>query len=158
MASLLVAAGVAASTASTATTVLSAVSAAATIAGGISSYQQGQAAQEQAELQSRVEEVNGRMEAIAANNELLKTLSRNNAVAAASGIQSSGSVQQAQLAAQRVAARELSTNQFNTEMASSAYKLKGENAANKGTAALAGNLFDVVGSEYGRYKTIKGTK
>jgi len=158
MASLLVAAGVGAATASTAGTVMSVISTAATIAGGISSYQQGQAAQDQAEMQARAEEVNGRMQAIATNDELLKTLSRNNAVAAASGIQSSGSVARAQEAAQRQASIELSTNRFNTEMNKSALNQKAEVASNRGKAALAGSLFDAVGTGYSSYSKIKGTK
>jgi len=158
MASLLLAAGAAASTASTVGTVMSVISTAATVAGGISSYQQGQAAADQAELQSRAEEVNGRMQAIATNEELLKTLSRNNAVAAATGIQSSGSVARAQEAAQRNAAQELNVNRFNTEMNKSALNQKAEVASNRGTNALAGSLFDAVGSGYSTYSKIKGTK
>ena len=162
MASVLITMGVsaaaAASAASTAATVFSVASAAATVAGGISSYQQGQAAQDQADLQARATEVNGRMQAIATNEELLKTLSRNNAVAAASGIQSSGSVARAQEAAQRQAAQELSTNRFNTEMDKSALNRKADVASNRGKTALAGSLFDAVGSGYARYGQIKGTK
>lgn len=155
---LLTALGTSAATASTAGTVFTALSAAATVAGGISSYQQGQAASEQAELQARAAEVNGRMQAIATNNELLKTLSRNNARAAASGIQSSGSVARANEAAQRQAATELSTNRFNTEVEKTALTRKAEIASNQGKFQLAGSLFDAVDTGTKRYTSIKGTK
>jgi len=138
--------------------VLTGVSALAGIASGISSYQQGQAQADRAELQSRAAEVNGRMEAIATNEELLKTLSRNNAVAAASGIESSGSVQMAQLDAQRRAAQELSTNRFNTEMQKTALTTKAKNIRSGATVGLAGSLFDTVSSGASAFTNIKGTK
>lgn len=157
MATLLLAAGASAATASTAGTVFSVLSAAASVAGGISSYQQGQAASKNAELQAKAAEVNGRMRAIATNDELLKTLSRNNAVAAASGIQGTGSVARANEAAQRQAATELSTNRFNTEMEKTALTRKAEVASNTGTMAAAGSLFDAVSGSYGRIHKIQGT-
>ena len=137
--------------------VLTGVSALAGIASGISSYQQGQAQADRAELQSRAAEVNGRMEAIAVNEQLLKTLSRNNAVAAASGIQSTGSVQRAQEAAQIQASQELSVNRFNTEMQKTALTRKAENIRSGSKVQLAGSLFDTVSSGASAFTKIKGT-
>lgn len=157
MVSLLVAAGVSAAAAGTVGTALTAVSVLSTVAGGISSYQQGQAQADQAELQSRAADVNGRMEAISTNEELLKTLSMNNAVAGAAGIQSSGSVARAGEAASRKAAQELDVNRFNTEMQKTALTSKASAAKRGGTAALAGSLFDAVGTGAGAYKKYKET-
>jgi len=138
-------------------TVLTGVSALAGIASGISSYQQGQAQADRAELQARAEEVNGRMQGIAVNEELLKTMSRNNASAAAQGIQSSGSVQRAQEAAQENAAQQLSVNTFNTEMNKTALTTKATNIRRGSKVQLAGSLFDTVSSGASAFTKIKGT-
>lgn len=133
------------------------VSAASTVMSGISSYNQGQAQQEHAELQSRAAEVNGRMQAVALNEELLETMSRNNAAAAASGLQTSGSVARAQDAAQAKAAQELSVSRFNVSMQKTALTAKAKAAGSSGKAALAGSLFDAVGIGYGGYQKYKET-
>ncbi len=152
MAELLIIAGMSAAAASTTGAVLTGLSAIASVAGGISSYQQGQAAEDQAELQARAAEVNGRMDAIATNDELLKTLSMNNASAAAAGIQSSGSVARANEAVQRKAAQELNVNRFNTSMEVSALNQKAKQASNRGKVAMAGSLFEAVETGRSAYK------
>jgi len=81
------------------------------IASGISTYQQ-EAARE--ELQERAKAINGRMQAIAVNEELLKNLSRNQALVAAKSIKSTGSEQKAQKEALE---RVLRLNRFHDEMA-----------------------------------------
>lgn len=161
MASLLVAAGVSAATASsvaaTTATVLTVASTATAVVGGISSYQAGQDAEDHAELQARAAEVNGRMQAIATNEELLKTLSMNNAVAGAAGLQSSGSVARANEAAQRQAAQELNVNRFNTSMEVSALNQKAVTASNTGKVAAIGSLFDAIDTGTDAYKKFKET-
>lgn len=138
--------------------VMTGISVLSGVASGISSMNQADAQEDQARLQARAEEVNGRMRAIAVNEELLKTLSRNNAVAAASGLQSSGSVARANEAAQRKAAEELNINRFNTETQKTALTQKATSASNVGKNVLAGSLFDAVETSYGAYKKIKETK
>lgn len=142
--------------------VLSALSAAAgvasTVAGGLASQRQAEIQESQARLQGRVAEVNARMQAVATNEALLKTLSRNNAVAAASGIQSTGSVAAAQDAAQRKANEELSVIGFNAEMQQTALTAKAESASSAGKNALAGSLFDTVTTGAGFYKNYRRTK
>lgn len=157
MATMLVAAGMTAATMSTVGTVFTVLSATSAVIGGIASYQQGQDEADRAELQSRAEEINGRMQAIAVNDELLKTLSMNNASAAATGLQSSGSVARAGEAAQRKATQELNVNRFNTEMKVSGLKRKAKSAAQAGTTALTGSLFDAVGTAGSAFKTVKET-
>jgi hypothetical protein len=157
MAELLLLAGMSAASAGTAATALTGLSLVASVAGGISSYQQGEAQADQMELQARAAEVNGRMDAIATNTEMLKTLSRNNAGAAAAGLKSTGSVARANEAAQRKAAQELSVNRFNTEMEVSALNQKAESASRGSKVALVGSLFDAVNTGSGAYNKIKGT-
>lgn len=148
MASLLVAAGVAAataaSTAATVGTVFTVVSAAASVAGGVLDYKAGQDAQAQADLNAQVEDIAARNEAIAVNEELLQTMSRNTASSAAGGLASSGSVARAQEQAKQKAAEELSTQQFNARARQDAIKAQGRTAAGAGTAGAVGGLFGAV--------------
>lgn len=155
MVTLLIAAGVSAATAGTIGTAMTAVSLLATVAGGVSSYVQGEAESDQLELQARMAEVNGRMEAIETNEELLRTISMNNASAAAGGIQSSGSVARASEEAQRQASRELNVNRFNADMQKSALLEKADQASRGGKMALAGSLFDAVGTAGSGFKKYK---
>ena len=138
------------------------ISGVASVAGGIMSAtqasQQARIQQQQTELQMRAEDVNARIQKSAINDELLRTLSRNNAVAAASGIQSSGSVAAAQDAAQRQAAQELSIAGINTDLTKSALQTKADAYGNRATTTLAGSLFDTVSMGSSFYKSYKGTK
>lgn len=138
------------------------ISGVASVAGGIMSAtqasQQARIQQQQTELQMRAEDVNARIQKSAINDELLRTLSRNNAVAAASGIQSSGSVAAAQDAAQRKAAQELSITGINTDLTKSALQTKADAYGNKSKAVLAGSLFDTVSMGSSLFKSYKGTK
>lgn len=154
---LLAAAGAAAGAAGTAGTVIAGVSALATIAGGIGQYQQGKAQDEQADLNARRIELEGRMDAITTNEELLKTLSMNTVAAAAGGLTSSGSVQRAQEESQANAAKQLSISRMNTESTAAATRETGRQAKSAGTAGLLGSFMQAGTSVYGSAKTIKRT-
>lgn len=134
-----VAAGTAAASGWTVGSVLTGVSALATIAGGISQYQQGQAAEEQFEIEARQTELQGRLDAITTNEELLKTLASNNVAAAASGLTSAGSVQRAQEESQAKAAQELAIQRLNTAQQVSQAKAQAKAAGNQGVTSLIGS-------------------
>lgn len=151
-------AGTAATVGSVATGVLGAVSAVSTIAGGIQQQQAGEFAAHQAYNQSRTEELAMRQDAIQVNEELMMTLSRNTVNAAASGMQSSGSVARAQEQTKRNAAVELSTQQFNSRSKQDALKAQASNATSRGNAGLVTSLFDVAETGYGTYNKIRKTK
>lgn len=133
------AAGTAAASGLTIGSVLTGVSALATIASGISQYQQGQATEDQLELAAKETEIQGRLDAITTNEELLKTLSKNSVAAAASGLMSAGSVQRAQEASQAKAAQELAIQRLNTAQEVAATKAKASAAGKAGITSLIGS-------------------
>jgi len=153
----LTAAGAGAGAAATAGTLMTGVSALATIAGGIGQYQQGKAQQEQADLNARKTELEGRMDAVTTNEELLKTLSMNTVAAAAGGLTGSGSVQRAKEVSEANAAKQLSISKLNTASQAEAYKAEGRAAKGRGTAGLLGSFTQAGSSIYGAAKTIKKT-
>jgi len=139
-------------------TIMTGVSALATIAGGIGEYQQGKAQQAQADLNARRTEMEGRMDAVTTNEELLRTLSMNTVAAAAGGLTGEGSAQRAQEQSQANAARQLSISKMNTESEAEGYRAEGRSAKGRGTAGLLGSFVSAGSSVYGAGKTIKKTK
>lgn len=146
-----------AAAAGSAGTIMTGVSLLATVVGGISEYQTGQAQQEREELNARTEELNTRREALAINEELLTTLSRNTVAAAAGGITSSGSAARAREQNKAKAAEELSINRFSGATVAADYRLSGKQAARRGTASLIGSAVDASSTGYKTYKKIKDT-
>ena len=155
--SALAASGAAAGATLSLGSIMTGVSALSTIAGGVASYQQGQVAQEQADLEGRRLEVQGRMDAITTNEELLKTMSMNTVAAAAGGLAGSGSVQRAQEQSQANAAKNLSISKMNTQASVASAKASGKNKAAQGTAGLLGSFVQAGTTVYGAAKSIKKT-
>jgi hypothetical protein len=85
---------------------------------------QGNRQAEASELQARQLELQGRMDAIQVNEELMKTLSMNAVATAASGLKSAGTAEYAQQRAMQKANEELRIQQMNTSVR------KGEALAN----------------------------
>jgi hypothetical protein len=137
---------------------MTALSVGTTIVGGVASMQQAEAQAEQAELAAQREEINSRMQAIEVGEDLLETLSSNNAAAAASGLQGSGSVQRAQEASQRSAERELDINRMNRDQSASASKANAKSLRRGGMAALGGSLLDAGTTGYSAYTKVKKVK
>jgi len=120
-------------------TALTAVSAATTVVGGLASMAQGSRQAEMAEIQSRQLELQGRMDAIRTNTELIRTLSRNNVAAATGGLQTAGSVDYAKRESMANAAEQLSIDRMNVKTQQASVEAAGK-------AAKTGGLFDAVGS------------
>lgn len=137
---------------STGGAIMTGVSALAGIAGGIAQYQQGKAQQEQADLNARRIELQGRMDAITTNEELLQTLSMNTVAAAAGGLTSTGSVQRAQEQSQANAARQLSIERYSTEVKAGAVRQEGQNAKSAGKAGLLGSFVSAGSTIYSGMK------
>jgi len=137
--------------------VLTAVSVLSSVGSGIASLKEGKAAKQIAELNARTEELNSRKEALSVNEELIKTLARNNVAMAVGGIQSSGSAARAQESARKNANEELSVIKDNSLQAQSDTRLRGKQAATRGKVKLAGSLFEAAGDSYSKLKKVKGT-
>jgi hypothetical protein len=132
------AAGGAATTAGTMGAVMTGLSAVSGLAGMVSTIQQGGAAADSAEYQSRQLALQGRLDAITTNEELLKTLSTNRVAAIAGGLESAGSVEYAKQESMRNAAEQLSLNRDNI-------KMKQQQVEAAGRAAKTQSIFDAVG-------------
>lgn len=120
-------------------TALTAVSAATSVIGGLASMAQGNQQAEMAEIQSRQLELQGRLDAIRTNEELLRTLSRNNVAAAAGGLQSAGSIDYAKRESMKNAAEQMSLDRMNV-------KTKQAQVEAAGKAAKTQGLFDLAAS------------
>lgn len=108
----------------TAATIGKVASAGMSIFSGLSAMADSNRQAEASELQARQIELQGRMDAINVNEELMKTLSMNNVATAASGLKSAGTAQYAQQSAMQKANEELRIQQMNTSVR------KGEAKAN----------------------------
>lgn len=126
--------------AGTVATIGSAVSALAGIASGIASIKAGKSEKAQLDYQARIAELQGRQQAISVNADLIKTLSHNTAAAAASGLQGSGSVAEAQRESQSKAAEELSVNLFNVGQRTSGLRRQGKMAKREGLLSGMGQI------------------
>lgn len=144
------AAGGAASTASTISAIAGIASAGMSVISGI-----GQ--QQAADYQAKIETLNARREAVAVNDNLIKTLAMNNAAAAAGGLQSSGSVAEANSASQANAADELSVIKFNADARSSALKAQGKQALISGVGQGVLTGAGVLSDAFKRSSAVKKT-
>lgn len=130
------------------------VSAVAGVASMLSSIQQGRAQQQQANYQAKIAELNGRRDAIRLNEDLIKTLAMNNVSAAAGGLQSAGTVVEAQKENIQKAEEELSVIDFNKTNAASAARQSGANANSAGWGQALNTGVGVLSSAYQR-KAVK---
>lgn len=138
-------------------TIMTTVSALSGIASGIGAITAGRAQQEQLDYQARIAELNGRQQAIKVNEALLQNLAQNSVAAAASGIQGSGSVAEAQKMSIAKAEEELSVVKFNADQSSSALKSKGTMALNAGYSSGALKVGGVLSDMYKRTTKVKET-
>lgn len=120
-----------------AASLFSGISSAASVLGGLSSLSQGMQAKEAANMQSRQIELQGRMNAIQVQDELLKNLATNNVAAASSGLKSAGTPLYAQQQSQLNANEEMRIQRLNTDVKKAEAKQAGEAAASKGVTGLA---------------------
>ena len=133
-------AGAAGASAGVVGTIGTTVSALTGVASGLSAMQAGKSQQRQLEYEARIAELQGRQQAVQINDELIKTMSQNTVAAAASGLQSSGSVAEAQRESQNKAATELSTNLFNTGQRTSGLRRQGKMARREGLLSGMGQI------------------
>lgn len=119
--------------------IMTTLAAGSSIVGGLASMARANAASDAAEIQSRQVELQGRMDAINTNKELLKTLSRNNVATAVSGLQSAGSIEYAKQQSMANAAEQLNINRLNVDM-------KKQSLSAEAKAAKTQGLFDAVSS------------
>lgn len=152
---LLPAAGAGTAAAGTTAAVMTAVSTAATLASMVAAMKQGKAAQNQADYQARIAELNGRREALRVNEQLLETLARNNAAAAAGGLMSAGTVEEAQKENIRKAESELSVIDFNKQSSASAARQSGDNAMASAWGSALNTGVGVLTSAYKKVETVK---
>lgn len=139
--------GIVAAIAATSTST-TALAVAATAAAALSAIAQGNAARQQAQnqqavadLQARKAMIQAKMDANSSNQSLLETLAHNNAVAAAGGLMSAGTVSNAEAENIRKANEETSILRQNGEMNAANKIAEGEMYANQGNnAALSGYL------------------
>lgn len=129
--------GGAAATASSAFT-LSNVAAIASIASGAMGFIQANQQADAADMRARQIELQGRMDAMKTNEDLMRTMSMNNVAAAASGLASAGSAMYAQQESQANAAESLRIQRMNTSVRAS-------EARQQATASRAQGIFDLVG-------------
>ena len=125
--------------AGTAGTVMTVASVAGTALSGLASIRQGQAASDAADFQSRQIALQGRLDAIQTNEELLKTLSRNKVAAYAGGLETAGSVEYAKQQSMANAAEQLNINRMNVES-------RQRQVEQAGSAAKQQSIFDAVGA------------
>lgn len=129
--------GGAAATAGSAFT-LSNVAAIASIASGAVGFIQANQQADAAEMRARQIELQGRMDAIRTNEDLMRTMSANNVAATASGLASAGSAQYAQEQSMANAAEQLRIQRMNTAVRKS-------EAKQQASASRSQGLFDLVG-------------
>lgn len=152
-------AATAAGTASTLTTVLGAASAAASVVSGLSAMAQSNRQAEASELQARQIELQGRMDAINVNEELLKTLSMNTVATAASGLKSAGTAEYAQQMSMQRANEELRIQQMNTSVKKSEALANAKAQKTQGLFGLAEGVMtagDRIGSSLSTKKKTVG--
>lgn len=123
-----------AASASLLTKAATATALASTAAGAYKSYEMGKAEDEAAKVARR----QGRLNAIRAHEELMKTISANNVAAATSGLESAGSVQYAQDASKIKANREMRIAKESAATQAKSHKQKAK-------AYKQQSVFDVVG-------------
>jgi hypothetical protein len=97
-------------------TVMSGLGAATSVISGLSAMAQGNRQAEASKLQARQIELQGRMDAVQVNEELMKTLSMNTVATAASGLKSAGTAEYAQQASMQKANDELRIQQMDTSI------------------------------------------
>jgi len=136
---------------------LSTISAIAGIASAGMSVIGGQQQQAQAQYQARIAELQGRQQAIAVTDELIQTMAMNNASAAASGLQSTGSVEEAQKQNIIKASEELSINTLNTAQRVASFKQQGKNAMYGGISNALSTGAGVLGNVYQQRQIVKKT-
>lgn len=120
-------------------TILTTAASVSSIIGGLSSIASGYEQQELAELQSRQTELQGRLDAIKTNEDLLQTLSRNKVAFATSGLKSAGSVEYAKQQSMANAAEQLNLNRLNVQTKKASLEYAGEQAKREG-------IFQGIGS------------
>lgn len=155
MAAAIAALPAAAGATGTAASVMTAVSVAASLASMVATIQQGRAQQEQAEYKARIAELSGRREALLVNENLLKTLAMNNASAAAGGLISAGTVEEAQKANIMKAERELSIIDFNAKTGASTLLQSGNIARASALGSALDTGVGVLSSAYKKTQKIK---
>ena len=148
-----------AGTAGTLSTVLGAASAAASVVSGLSAMAQSNRRAETSELQARQLELQGRMDAINVNEELMKTLSMNTVATAASGLKSSGTPEYAQQMSMQKANEELRTQRMNTAVRKSEALANAKAQKTQGLFGLADGVMsagDRIGSALSTKKKTVG--
>lgn len=150
---------VAAETAGTIGSVMTGLSAAASVVSGLSSMAQHNRQAEASELQARQIELQGRMDAIQVNEELMKTLSMNTVATAASGLKSAGTAEYAQQTAMQKANEELRIQQMNTAVRKGEAKANAKAQKTQGLFGLAEGVMtagDQIGSALSTKKKTVG--
>jgi hypothetical protein len=115
-------------------TTLSAVS---SVVGGLAMMAQGQQQADMADLQSRQVALQGRLDAIKTNEDLIRTISQNNVAAVYSGLQSSGSVEYAKQQSMANAAEQLNMNRLNVQTKKEQIESAGRAAKTQGLLGAA---------------------
>lgn len=113
-------------------TILTSLAATSSVISGLSSLAQGYEQSDIANLQSRQVELQGRLDAIKTNEDLLRTISQNNVAATYSGLQSAGSVEYAKQQSMANAAKQLSLNRLNVQTKKEELESSGRSAKTQG--------------------------
>jgi len=145
--------------AGTAGTIMTGLSAAASVVSGLSAMAQGNRQAEASELQARQIELQGRMDAINVNEELMKTMSMNTVATAASGLKSAGTAEYAQQRAIQNANEELRIQQMNTTVKKSEALANAKAQKTQGLFGLAKGVMtagDRIGSSLSTKKKTVG--
>lgn len=144
---------------STAATIGKVASAGFSIVSGLSSMAQSNRQAEASQLQARQLELQGRLDAIKVNDELMKTLSMNEVATAASGLKSAGTAQYAQQQSMQNANEELRIQQMNTAVRKSEAVANAQAQKSQGLFGLADSAMtagDRIGSAYSTKKKTVG--
>ena len=127
--------------------VMTGLSVAGGLAGMASAINQGNAAEAEADYQARQIGLQGRLDAIATNEELLKTLASNKVAAVSGGLAEAGSVEYAKQSSMANAAEAMNLNRMNTQA-------KQQQVLNQGKLLKSQSIFDAIGQGVSAADTI----
>lgn len=133
-------------------TILVAAAVASAAAGGVSSYQAGKFQKSQSKLQEKQAQLQGRLDAIETNEQLMSNISQGIVSSYASGVSPySGSPLQSAYRSTGVAKERIEFGKLNADLAGAGYRARGEAAYKSGVFGLLGGAFKGVSAGTSHY-------